>query len=69
MVRLVTSELSVSSSSPQLFTLGLDSQFGTVQGVIQAAVDLKLFPESVRKEFQTGERGLAQIPGSSLGVF
>ena len=39
----------------QLFTLGLDSQFGTVQGVIQAAVDLKIFPDTVRKEFQTGE--------------
>ena len=38
----------------QLFTLGLDSQFGTVQGVIQAAVDLKIFPETLRKEFQTG---------------
>ena len=25
----------------QLFTLGLDSQFGTLQGVIQAARDLK----------------------------
>ena len=42
-------------SNVQLFTLGLDSQFGTVQGVIQAAVDLKLFPDSLRKEFQTGE--------------
>lgn len=37
-----------------MFTLGLDSQFGTVQGVIQAAVDLKIFPDTVRKEFQTG---------------
>ena len=41
----------------QLSTLGLDSQFGTVQGVIQAAVDLKLFPDSMRKEFQTGTKG------------
>ena len=39
----------------QLFTLGLDSQFGTVQGVIQAAVDLKIFPDTMRKEFQTGK--------------
>ena len=39
----------------QLFTLGLDSQFGTLQGVIQAATDLKLFPENMRKEVQTGE--------------
>ena len=38
----------------QLFTLGLDSQFGTLQGVIQAATDLKLFPENMRKEVQTG---------------
>ena len=38
----------------QLFTLGLDSQFGTLQGVIQAATDLKLFPASMRKEVQTG---------------
>jgi len=37
-----------------LFTLGLDSQFGTLQGVIQAATDLKLFPENMRKEVQTG---------------
>jgi len=37
-----------------LFTLGLDSQFGTLQGVIQAATDLNLFPENMRKEVQTG---------------
>ncbi len=36
-----------------LFTLGIDSQFGTMQGVVQCIVDLKLFP-NVRKEILTG---------------
>ena len=36
-----------------LFTLGLDSQFGTLQGVVQCFVDLKLFP-NLRKEIPTG---------------
>lgn len=36
-----------------LFTLGLDSQFGTLQGVIQCVIDLKLMP-NVRKEVLTG---------------
>lgn len=40
-------------SIQMLFTLGLDSQFGTMQGVVQCMVDLKLFP-NVRKEFLTG---------------
>lgn len=35
-----------------LFTLGLDSQFGTLQGVIQCAIDLKIFP-NLRKELLT----------------
>ena len=38
-----------------LFTLGLDSQFGTLQGVIQCIVDLKIFPDSVKKEIITGK--------------
>ena len=37
-----------------LFTLGIDSQFGTMQGVVQCIVDLKLFP-NVRKEILTGK--------------
>ena len=37
-----------------LLTLGLDSQFGTLQGVVQCIVDLKLF-SNVRKEIVTGE--------------
>ena len=37
-----------------LFTLGLDSQFGTLQGVIQCFIDLKLLP-NLRKEILTGE--------------
>ena len=36
-----------------LFTLGLDSQFGTLQGVIQCIIDLKLAPK-LRKEILTG---------------
>ncbi|XP_023228941.1 sodium-dependent neutral amino acid transporter B(0)AT3-like [Centruroides sculpturatus] len=36
-----------------LFTLGIDSQFGTLEGVITSIVDLKLFP-NLRKEFLTG---------------
>ncbi len=36
-----------------LFTLGLDSQFGTLQGVIQCIIDLKMLP-NVRKEITTG---------------
>ena len=39
-----------------LFTLGLDSQFGTLQGVIQCFIDLKLFP-NLRKEILTGIKG------------
>jgi solute carrier family 6 amino acid/orphan transporter-like 15/16/17/18/20 len=36
-----------------LLSLGLDSQFGTLQGVVQCFVDLKLFP-NLRKEIMTG---------------
>ena len=36
-----------------LFTLGLDSQFGTLQGVVQCFIDLNLFP-NLRKEILTG---------------
>lgn len=36
-----------------LLALGLDSQFGTLQGVVQCIADLKLFP-NLRKEITTG---------------
>lgn len=36
-----------------LFTLGLDSQFGTLQGVVQCVIDLKILPNA-RKEVITG---------------
>ena len=36
-----------------LFTLGLDSQFGTMQGVVQCLIDLKMFT-NVKKEIITG---------------
>ena len=35
-----------------LFTLGLDSQFGTMQGVVQCLIDLKVFT----KVFRAGNR-------------
>lgn len=38
-----------------LLTLGIDSQFGTLEGVITSIVDLKIFPR-VRKEILTGLR-------------
>ncbi|KAK7862615.1 hypothetical protein R5R35_005651 [Gryllus longicercus] len=36
-----------------LFTLGIDSQFGTLEGVVTSIVDMKLFP-NLRKELLTG---------------
>lgn len=36
-----------------LFTLGIDSQFGTLEGVVTSIVDMNLFPR-VRKEVLTG---------------
>jgi solute carrier family 6 (neurotransmitter transporter, amino acid/orphan) member 15/16/17/18/20 len=37
-----------------LFTLGIDSQFGTLEGVVTSVVDMKLFP-NLRKEYLTGK--------------
>lgn len=37
-----------------LFTLGADSQFGTLEGVISSLIDLKVFP-NLRKEAISGE--------------
>lgn len=36
-----------------LFTLGIDSQFGTLEGVVTSLVDMKLFPK-LPKEIITG---------------
>ncbi|GBP08718.1 Sodium-dependent neutral amino acid transporter B(0)AT3 [Eumeta japonica] len=41
-----------------LFTLGIDSQFGTLEGVVTSIVDMKLFP-NLRKEYLTGALCLA----------
>jgi len=36
-----------------LFTLGIDSQFGTLEGVITTVADMKIFPK-LRQEFEIG---------------
>lgn len=43
-----------------LFTLGIDSQFGTLEGVVTSIVDMKLFP-NLRKEILTGEFSILYI--------
>jgi solute carrier family 6 (neurotransmitter transporter, amino acid/orphan) member 15/16/17/18/20 len=42
-----------------LFTLGIDSQFGTLEGVVTSVVDMKLFP-NLRKEILTGKNIISQ---------
>ncbi|MPC70015.1 Sodium-dependent neutral amino acid transporter B(0)AT2 [Portunus trituberculatus] len=48
-----------------LFTLGIDSEFGTLEGVITSVVDLKVFP-NLRKEFLTGKCNASSQKPSSL---
>ena len=50
-----------------LFTLGLDSQFGTLQGVIQCFIDLKLFP-NLRKEILTGNETIGTRYTLDIGI-
>ena len=51
-----------------LFTLGLDSQFGTLQGLLQCVIYLKLLPNA-RKEIITGKlRYLKIIHAASLTI-
>lgn len=51
-----------------LFTLGIDSQFGTLEGVITSLVDMKLFPKLSKEKITLVSRHLITNRKKQLNI-